>query len=335
MGIYLNKKEKNLKSIIFNNSDIGKYDEIIIISGYLGIETLKELSEIKVPATVVFGMYLGEGVEKRIHNLYKNYADKNVNVLYSDKQEVHSKIYLWKEEGRIVKAMVGSANFSSTGLTSLNREILVDVNPSDYEDLEKYVKSIISNSVSAKNVSDAELKSRSTYQRKKELDQISLVNQNSVCILSLVGTNGQIQDAAGLNWGQAAKGHVKRNDAYIPIRVKNIKGFPEIFEEKLMSSDESRGKKSNRQNNPIDVVFDDETVMACLFEGSQTVNNKIYPNKLASFPEKEILGKYFRSRLGVGDGKKINTEDLTNYGRTDIYLEKLGTDLYFIDFSPQ
>jgi len=31
--------------------------------------------------------------------------------------------------------------------------------------------------------------------------------------------------------------------------------------------------------------------------------------------------------------KKINTEDLTNYGRTDIYLEKLGTDLYFIDFS--
>ena len=54
-----------------NNSDVGKYDEIIIISGYLGIETLKELSKIKVPATVVFGMYLGEGVEKRIHNLYK------------------------------------------------------------------------------------------------------------------------------------------------------------------------------------------------------------------------------------------------------------------------
>ena len=60
---------------------------------------------------------------------------------------------------------------------------------------------------------------------------------------------------------------------------------------------------------------------------------KTYPNKLSSFPKKSDLGKYFRSRLGTGDGEKITKKDLIDYGRTDVYIQKIGQDQYYIDFS--
>ena len=54
----------------------------------------------------------------------------------------------------------------------------------------------------------------------------------------------------------------------------------------------------------MDVIFDDNTIMSCLLEGSQNLDGKTYPNKLSSFPKKSDLGKYFRSRLGTGDERE-------------------------------
>ena len=45
-----------------------------------------------------------------------------------------------------------------------------------------------------------------------------------------------------------------------------------------------------------------------------------------------IFGKYLRDRLGVPYGKEITTDDLYNYGRTDVSIIKM-EDRYFFDFS--
>ncbi len=39
------------------------------------------------------------------------------------------------------------------------------------------------------------------------------------------------------------------------------------------------------------------------------------------------------SSLGIGDGEKITKKDLVDYGRTDVYIQKIGQDQYYIDFS--
>ena len=107
----------------------------------------------------------------------------------------------------------------------------------------------------------------------------------------------------------------------------------EMFPEKAMISENRLGKKIADKNDPVDVIFDDNTIMSCILEGSQNLDGKTYPNKLSSFPRKSDLGVYFRNRLGKNDGEKVTKEDLIDYGRTDVCIQKIGHDLYYIDFS--
>ena len=235
-----------------------------------------------------------------------------------------------------IKILVGSANFTNVGLTSQNREILVEAESKDYGEILEYVDDVIFNSTSSVNMDDLNLKLRSSKSQsgspKLDLDESLVSSKNRVCILSLLDKNDLMPNASGLNWGQSEKAKVKPNDAYISIRVSNIKAFPEIFPEKAMISENPLGKK-NRQNDPVDVIFDDNTIMSCLLEGSQEIDGQIYPNKLSSFPKKNELGKYFRNRLEIGAGEKITKQDLVDYGRTDISIQKIGQDQYYIDFS--
>ena len=97
MTLYLNESDKNLKESILYSDDVGEFDQIVIISGYLGLEPLNELSKLGVNSTVVFGMYPTEGVDLKAHKIYQQFAEKNLNVMYSTSQEVHSKIYVWKK----------------------------------------------------------------------------------------------------------------------------------------------------------------------------------------------------------------------------------------------
>lgn len=336
MTLYLNESDKNLKESILYSDDVGEFDQIIIISGYLGLEPLNELSKLGVNSTVVFGMYPTEGVDLKAHKIYQQFAEKNLDVMYSTSQEVHSKIYVWKKDEKVLKILVGSANFTNVALVSENREILVEVDSKDYQEVMKYVDNVIFNSTSSLNMDDSNLRLRTSKSQSGstllESDEDLLSSKNRVCILSLLDKSGNMPAASGLNWGQSEKGNVNPNDSYISIRVQNIRAFPEIFPEKAMISENQLGKKS-RQNDPVDVIFDDNTIMSCLLEGSQNLDGKTYPNKLSSFPKKSDLGKYFRSRLGKGDGEKITKKDLIDYGRTDVYMQKIGQDQYYIDFS--
>ena len=45
------------------------------------------------------------------------------------------------------------------------------------------------------------------------------------------------------------------------------------------------------------------------------------------------MGKYFRYRLNVANGKFVTKEDLINYGRTTVDFYKIDEEQYQMDFS--
>lgn len=128
--------------------------------------------------------------------------------------------------------------------------------------------------------------------------------------------DGIVQKQGGLNWG-LSNGHVCEDDAYVAITHSFIEKNPNFFP----------------NSGEIDVIWDDNTEMKCSVEGTQTVNGKVYPKQLTSANDKSKFGSYMRNRMGIPSGKQIDMNDLDNYGRRDIEIEKIGNNMYRIDFS--
>ncbi len=128
--------------------------------------------------------------------------------------------------------------------------------------------------------------------------------------LTLLTSKATMHNTGGLNWGSNKKNHTRKLDAYIPIHIKTVRNNPGFFSPK-------------RDPNPVvTIVWDDGVRMYCKFEGTlpdRRANLK-YPKQISSFPHKDILGKYFRKRLGITGFRRVFLHDLTTYGRSDIDL---------------
>ncbi len=152
--------------------------------------------------------------------------------------------------------------------------------------------------------------------------------------MTLLGRDGEVQNSAGLNWGQNPNNHTRPNDAYIKIRVQDINDFPELFSPKrnYPIHQDTRGRVT-RHNDAIDIIWDDGISMEGLLEGSQPIDGMTYPKQISSFPVKSELGEYLRNRLGVPLGQPVRKFHLERYGRTDIAVSLLGEGVYKFDFS--
>ena len=95
---------------------------------------------------------------------------------------------------------------------------------------------------------------------------------------------------------------------------------------------DARGRMQ-RHNDSIEIIWDDGLTMEGLLEGSQPVNDKIYPKQISSFPVKAELGEYIRNRIGVPLGQPVRKHHLERYGRVDIEVSLLGEGVYKFDFS--
>ena len=142
--------------------------------------------------------------------------------------------------------------------------------------------------------------------------------------LTLLTSKGTMHHVGGLNWGSNKKNHTRKLDAYIPIHLKTIRNNIGFFSPK------------KNPNLPIKIIWDDGVIMNCKFEGTSfnRIDKKNYPKQISSYPHKDQLGKYFRKRLGVKGGRRINIQDLMAYGRTDIDLTfDSSKNVYIADFS--
>ena len=314
---------QNLEEIIFNRHQIHNSDELVVISGYLGPKPVARLEELPFNSRVIYGMYGAEGIKPSLHGSLTAIQNnvENLNIFYS-KIPVHSKCYVWRRRGEIVHALIGSANFSVNGLTTPFREVLAETTFDTFAPLNDYITHIFNNSISC-----------------LELDMIDVRQTNAIiggniCPVTLLGRDGEVQNAAGLNWGQNPNNHTTPNDAYIAIRTSHIRDYPHIFPPKQLNPLEidNRGRVQ-RHNDSIEIIWDYGITMEGLLEGSQPIEDIIYPKQISSFPVKAELGEYIRNRIGVPLGQPVRRHHLEAYGRLDISISLISDGIYQFDFS--
>lgn len=341
---------KNLEEILFNRHEIvsEEPDEFVIISGYIGPYPIERLSELPMKTTVIGGMYSG-GINARLLNSLNTSKSKNKNlsILFS-KEEIHSKIYIWKKDGKILNALIGSANFSSNGLRTDYRESLADATRDTYAPLEEYYQYIISGSSEEPILSNKQLViDFSKTPLALEKPKVEIKYTYDIPLFSHSQKEGEyVNTESGLNWGLARfnGSHVAPGDAYIRLPkdiLKDNQGLLEPFDREF----ETPQGKRKRSSAPIEVIWDDGTIMPASLEGIQKYKGLNYPKQLASYSsrtpyldgqrisKKSILGRYLRKRLGIELDDLITIQTLEKYGRKTITLSLIETGVYYADFS--
>lgn len=331
---------KDLDKIVFSRNELFDCDELLIISGYVGPTPVHELSKLPIKTTVIYGMYPDAKINEKLHSalIEEKKNNSSLNIFYSS-IPVHAKCYIWKHKGSIVTALIGSANFTTSGLTNPFKEVLAETTKDTFKALEEYSEKVINNSIDCEK---AEPKKNKSKEKTKNTEEKYTPD---ICTLPLyiVDEEGkkEVPLRSGINWGQAKKtgSHVNINDAYIKISSENLKHYPQMFPAKLKSpfNIESVKRKDHRHNDNIEMIWDDGTRMTGLLEGSvvkkEDGKTVLYPKQISSSPQKSILGEYIRKRLGVEKEEPITMKDLNEYGRTSIDVSLLGEGIYYFDFS--
>lgn len=324
---------QNLENIIFSRHTVNNADRLIILSGYVGPTPISNLTNTGLNCTVIYGMYPSASISSSLHQVLTRIDSQhnNISIHYST-ITVHSKCYIWLQGDTVVDVLIGSANFSSNGLRTPYRETLADIDTNSYNDLMQYINHILNNSIHCRSGIPS---SRNTYPTVQiSANNIISPSMANICHMTLLDRSGQVPTGSGLNWGNS-NAHVTLGDAYIPIRVEHITNFPDLFPPKQSYPIQSHNGRQQRQNDVIEVIWDDNTFMECLLEGTQSPSgfNEAYPKQLCSSPNKNTLGIYLRNRLGVSLTHIITLQDLNNYGRTDIELSLRNDGTYFANFS--
>ena len=144
---------KDLEEFVFNRHEfVGEADKFTVLSGYVGPAPVRRLAELPFPSRVIYGMYGSEGIKPSLHNalLTAQQDAAHVNIFYS-RMPIHAKCYAWHSKNDIVYALIGSANFSASGLRSPHREILAETTRDSFSELNAYIQKILNNSISCLN----------------------------------------------------------------------------------------------------------------------------------------------------------------------------------------
>lgn len=322
---------KNLEEIIFNRHKNIPADQLIILSGYIGPEPVMRLKQLPFPVTLVYGMYASEGIREQLHNtlLKIQQEQDNTSILYSQ-IPVHSKCYIWLKNNDINTAFVGSANFSLSGLENDYKESLAEITLDSYGSLRDYYSYILKNACRCDKL---EPKFKHGSIKKGEKNNAVDIAADPLSANIDLFSNNEVPAKSGLNWG-IANGNVTLGDAYIPLHKSTIISHPGLIPPKQgFTFQKIEGAKKSRQNDVVEFIWDDGTIMQGLLEGNNEINGLTFPKQMCSSPNKNILGKYLRKRLDVDLKHRITKEDLEHYGRTDIKVTLLGEGIYGLDFS--
>jgi len=319
--LYTNKLNEN----IFNTHNYIECDELIIISGYIGPSPIKRLSSLPIKTAIIYGLFSADSNIDILHSSFlKLHKASSHKILYS-KVPVNSNCYIWRKNKNITYALIGSANFTTKGLNTPYRESLAEITRDSFDELNDYLSQILSNSFAC---DDSQL----NFNYHKNRTHRDFPNISCKMALYKPSTE-EVPTKSGLNWGNSPKGNTKPGDSYIPIRTSYIRNYPNLFPPKQSYPINANGGKQQRQNDPIELIWDDGVLMDALLEGSQPVDDILYPKQLCSFPHKNTLGHYIRKRLGLKETDLIKKSDLNNYGRCDVTLTVLQNGMYFADFS--
>ncbi|WP_407832413.1 restriction endonuclease PLD domain-containing protein [Vibrio rotiferianus] len=321
---------ENLYELIFNRHKGNNIDELVIISGYLGPKPVQDLVNLPLKTTVYYGMYGSDKIDPVLHNTLMEIErnSNNIKLRYCN-PGIHTKCYIWKKNGKIVDVLSGSANFSSKGLRTANRELLNTVNKESFLEVSKY-ETFISNI--SRSPCDIKIEFRKKSSNTKNVHKYP-DNPSETCKISLLEKKtGKPHKASGLNWGHG-KGNTQIDDAYLQISAENVDSYPLLFPLKQNKPLADHSGKKQRQNDVIEILWDDGTVMEALFEQYRKRGEIKYPKAISSAPDKSIMGQYLRRRLGISNSEFVTLKHLEEYGRTDIDVSMTSDGVYLMNFS--
>ena len=300
--------------------------EFYAVSGYLGPDPLLRLKDLPFNSKIIFGLQK-ENKNILLHQQILNVNSEKVSIFYPEISS-HAKCYVWAKNGKPIRGLIGSANFSINGLNNDYRETLFEVDSRDLYPLLAYINIISESALLCSQVEVADIP-----------ESTSVEKVGPECTMELYSPRtGEVQEMSGLNWG-FANGNVAIGDALIAIRMKHLIAHPNLFQPIFFNPTEGHRSRS-QSKEAAELIWDDGVIMRVLFEGSQELNGNTYPKQISSIPRKNILGNYIRERMGlapVSEEKKpeerITREMLTRYGRDTITLSLIQPGLYKADFS--
>lgn len=328
---------KNLEDLILTRHEANHADRLRVFSGYIGPSPIGKISKTELNVEVAYGCFKSSGVNRILHEKYQNITKStNTKVYYSNRYN-HSKIYCWLKDEEIVDVLAGSANFSNHGLANDDTETLFEIKKSDYSKLLLQIDELFRVSAICTDVTVDEVKVKvPDFSGELSLDEIISKDPPKAKIY-LGGRGRRLQSAAGLNWGHSSRAHNRKSDAYLAIRVDLLKGLPNLFPNNGENLNHGVGQSHRNSKENAEAIFDDGTVMDLSFEGIGPDyfgdKNRKFIKQLSSYPTKDILGKYFRSRLSLGENDKVTDDDLRKYGRDSMEVSLLDPGVYYIDFS--
>lgn len=323
-------------------------DELIIISGYLGPSPLKKLDRLpeNFSISIIGGMY-STGINNELFQSLRDSIPLKRKVKLSFTQaEIHSKIYIWKCKGEVKDVLIGSANFSNKGLNSDFRETLVTYSSDNFLDLQNYLSYIETTLTQIPPIIEkTKFNANKPDINKHSSDKI--ISSYDFPLFTIDKGKKIVPKKSGLNWGKS-QGHVTPGDAYIAIPAEVFKEEPNLIPLIPPFPYINNTKLGRRKNyEPIEIIWDDDTVMEGSIEGSRKVAdiNLSCPKQISSHLKKSILGCYLRKRLFAKISNHtgelstedldylITYEDLHKYGRDTITLSLIQPGVYFADFS--
>ncbi|MFE4241820.1 restriction endonuclease PLD domain-containing protein [Peribacillus butanolivorans] len=293
-----------------------------IITGYASSSFLHHIlgkfPEIQIE--LIIGMAKKDGINFWDHQEYIRLTSETnrVKVYYLDSiPGNHSKIYYWKDETLFSSGatFVGSANFSWNGFRDQN-ELMVQTNYASPEEV-----FTVGPLIECTENIDRKIKLhtvRATIRTLKapneEFTGAVFLNKQFTMLpyvdLPLYDERtNSVQQIAGLNWGQRLGR--EPNQAYIKVPTQFNKDKTDFFPSK---------------EQEFTMLTDDGDSFVCVMaqEGRKAIETT---------RNNSILGRYFRDRLGLKHGVKVELEDLEKYGNLFVRVYKIDNETYYMDYS--
>jgi len=296
--------------------------ELCVVSGFATaamafrhMQYAKE-KERDIKVRLLVGMCPSAGMPVSNHHGFKklvedDFRDRFECSYIAKPPAVHSKTYVWLQDGTPACGFTGSANYTQTAFGKKQREIMTPCDPVAAYD---YYQSLLSDAIYCTHNSVDDL--ISVYREQSEKHETSEsetlppeVSGLERVKVSLLARDGEVPSTSGLNWGQRTGRDP--NQAYLSLKsdVYNAGFFPE--------------RKAH-----FTVLTDDGKVIIC--SRAQDHGKGIHtPHNNA------LLGEYFRNRLGLASGAVVVADDLRRYGRSDVHFYKIDDETYYMDFSTE
>lgn len=269
-----------------------------------------------------------ERICELMRNLEHNRSMPRVSCNYIFRgPEVHSKVFVWRNESGPRKAFCGSLNYTMNAFYK-RREAVVECDPYEadayYDELFPDTINCLDQNV-LERLSFIEQGTREDNDDGYDTDEATYDSYNvqrpvDTLYVSLLFANGeQTGHGSGVNWGIRKNGTKRDPDqAYIPYNTKDKKeGF---FPDREYETD---------KNCPMFKVITKD--FGSFHMRMAQANNK----GLHSVENNAILGRWIRKLLDVRSGVFITKQMLERYGTTDVVFRKYADGVYLLDFDPE